>query len=184
MFDSKNINRYRHIQSIRCLNVFSYAMKKYTSDVNLLQEYETLKIQKKFDISLSSKVVEAHINENQIEQANKVLALTRDNIRHFYIKSSVVKLYIDKCIELNRLNEAKSCIQNEVINPVEGRILASTLIDLSIALSENGCHESAIYLIKSVEVSKILNDRRNKEFPRILNYYVQKNDYPRLQGDV
>ena len=72
VFDSKNINRYRHIQSIRCLNVFSYTMKKYTSDVNLLQEYETLKIQKKFDISLSSKVVEAHINENQIEQANKV----------------------------------------------------------------------------------------------------------------
>ena len=183
--DNGNIDSYRYQQSIRCLNVFSCALKEYSTNIYLLtREYDKLKNRKKFDISLSTKLVEAHLNENQIEEATEVLLLTRKNIKHFYIKSSVVKLYIDKCIELNRLEEAKNCIQNEVIYPVNGRILASTLIDLSIALSENGWHESAIYLIKSLEGSKILNDRRTKEFPRILNYYVQKCDHPRLQGDV
>ena len=83
---------------------------------------------------------------------------------------------------MNLLSEAINCIQREVNGPNDARVLASTLIDLSIALAESGRHEDAISLIKGVNVSKIFNDRKNKEFNRFLDYCAQKGDDHRLQG--
>ena len=128
-------------------------------------------------------LVESYIKSNKFDEANQVIEETRKNVKHYYIKSNVIELYIDECIKLNLMKEAKNCIKNEVVAPKGARILASTLIDLFIKLSENGEKEDAICMIKSVETSKIFNDRRDKEFTRVLRYYVEKSDDFRLQGN-
>ena len=177
-----NVINNSKIKARQYLSIFSSNPKEYSNIHSLKQQYDSLKSKQKFDISLSSKLVVSYINENLLDDANEVIERTRLDIKHFFIKSSVIKLYIDKCIELNLLSKAINCIQREVNGPKDARVLASTLIDLSIALAESGRHEDAISLIKSVNVSKIYNDRKNKEFSRFLDYCAQKGDEHRLQG--
>ena len=181
-FDGDSLQSF---QPKRYFNIYSYVSKEYSNSLHSLkQNYDNLKSRNEFKTRLSSMLVESYIKSNQLEEANKVIEETRKNVKHYFIKSDVIKIYIDKCIELNIMNEAKNCIQNEVVGPKDAKILPSTLIDLSLAMSENGHHDDAIRLIKSVKVSKILNDRRDKEFARILGYYVEKCDHLRLQGIV
>ena len=182
LLDCNVINSYSKIKARQNLSIFSYNPKEHTNIHSLKQQYDSLKSKQKFNISLSSKLVVSYINENLLDEANEVIERTRLDIKHFFIKSSVIKLYIDKCIELNLLSKAINCIQREVNVPKDARVLASTLIDLSIALAESGRNEDAISLIKSVKVSKIFNDRRDKEFNRFLDYCAQKGDEDRLQG--
>ena len=170
-------------QPKRYFNLYTFYSKEYSNSLHSLkQNYDNLKSRNEFNTRASSMLVESYIKSDQLEEANKVIEETRKHIKHYFIKSDLIKMYIDKCIELNIMNEAKNCIQNEVVGPKDAKILPSTLIDLSLAMSENGHHDDAMCLIKSVKVSKIFNDRRDKEFARILGYFVEKCDHLRLKG--
>jgi hypothetical protein len=138
----------------------------------------------KFDIALSNKLIESYINQNQLTEANAVILSTRNEIKHFYVKGSTVKAYVDMCINSNRLRDAEKFIYDEVTVPKGGKIFASTLSDLSIAFAEHGWHNDALLLLEKVDGSKILTDRQTKEFVKILNYYAEHDDNLRLQGDV
>ena len=183
--------RYRSIvtkgvlqRNIQSLLDKSKANKYSTNSGELFKEYSKMKKIGKFDIALSNKLIEAYINQNKLTEANEVILSTRNEIKHFFVKGTTVKAYVDICINSNRLREAENFINQEVTIPKEGKIFASTLSDLSIAFAENGWHKDALLLLKKVDRSKILTDRQRKEFAKILNYYVEHDDNLRLQGDA
>ena len=59
-----------------------------------------------------------------------------------------------------------------------GKIFASTLIDLSIAMAENGWHEEALNLLRSTDQAKVLTLRKgwSSDSSRLLAHYVEKED--------
>lgn len=181
--------RYRSIvtngvlkRNIQSLLDKSKANKCSTTSSELFNEYSKMKKTGKFDIALSNKLIESYINQNQLTEANAVILSTRNEIKHFYVKGSTVKAYVDMCINSNRLRDAEKFIYDEVTVPKGGKIFASTLSDLSIAFAEHGWHNDALLLLEKVDGSKILTDRQTKEFVKILNYYAEHDDNLRLQA--
>ena len=183
----KFINVTRILQTRRlhlCLNHYNHNVENSKNVKDLILKYAKLKKSNKFDVSLSSKLIEAYIKEGQLEDAKTVIQSTRKEIKHFFVKATIVKLYIDKCIETHQLKEAKKFISQEVNQPKDGKIFAASLADLSIAFADHGWHEDVLDILNQTETSKILNDRQRKEFSRILTHYVDQEDLTHLEGKL
>lgn len=170
--------------NVQSLIKISNVQKYSTHSSEIFEEIKSLKGKGKDYIALNNKLIESYINENELEKANGVILSTRKHIKHFFIKSTAVKQYIDVCIKNNRLKDAEKFIHQEVSLPKDAKILASTIIDLAIAFADNGLHKDALCLLENIDHSKIYLDRQKKESSRILDYYVEINDNVRLQGDV
>ena len=174
-------NKNIHLSSITNLP------KQYPSNAKDLQKrFTKLQSQKQFDSALSSKLIEAYVNEGRIEEANKVITSTRKIYKNFIVDPMVIKWYVDSCIKNALVKKAQEFIHEEVTMGTSTKIFGSTLIDLCIAMAEHGWHEDALKLLRGTTPEKILTLRKgwSSDSSRLLAYYVEKEDSLRLQGDV
>ena len=162
-----------------CVNVKNYKAIKNTS------QHQELKIQSKLTKNeKTQKAIEKCLQDEKLDEASNIIKSTRKFVKHFFIRATLITQYINIFIKNKRLRDAIVFIQEEVNMPKEGRVYASTLIDLAIALEEQNSHKDAMELLENIDSSKILNDRRTKDFSRLLSYYVDNKDSSKLQGNA
>ena len=159
-------------------------VKNYKAINNISPRHE-LKTQNKLTKNeKTQKAIETCLQDEKLDEASNIIKSTRKFVKHFFIRATLITQYINIFIKNERLHDAIVFIQEEVNVPKEGRIYASTLIDLAIALEEQNSHKDAMELLENIDSSKILNDRRTKDFSRLLSYYVDNKDSSKLQGNA
>ena len=159
-------------------------VKNYKA-INNIDQHQELKTKNKLTKNeKTQKAIEICLQDEKLDEASKIIKSTRKFVKHFFIRATVITQYINIFIKNKRLHDAIVFIQEEVNMPKDGRIYASTLIDLAIALEEHNSHKDAMELLENIDSSKILNDRRTKDFSRLLSYYVDKKDSSKVQGNA
>lgn len=149
----------------------------------LEKEFKTLKVNRKYNSSLSSKLIQAYIDQCQFEKAKDVIKSTRKFDQKFVLEPMLIKWYVDQCIKNNVLKKAQYLLDEEVNKNPGGKAFASTFIDLSIAMAERGWHEEALNSLRRMVRAKVLTLRKGwfADSSRLLKYYTEKGDYKRLQ---
>ena len=181
--DEKKYNLFKAKQIYSSTGIY-LNVKKYKANNNINQ-HQGLKTQNKLTKNeKTQKAIETCLQDENLDEASKIIKSTRKFVKHFFIRATLITQYINIFIKNKRLHDAIVFIQEEVNMPKDGRIYASTLIDLAIALEEQNSHKDAIELLENIDSSKILNDRRTKDFSRLLSYYVDKKDSSKLQGNT
>ena len=162
-----------------------YVNVKNYKAINNIDQHQELKTKNKLTKNeKTQKAIEICLQDEKLDEASKIIKSTRKFVKHFFIRATVITQYINIFIKNKRLHDAIVFIQEEVNMPKDGRIYASSLIDLVIALEEQNSHKDAVELLENIDSSKILNDRRTKDFSRLLSYYVDKKDSSKLQGNA
>ena len=147
------------------------------------KEFKKLEVERKYNSSLSSNLIGVYIDQCQFERS---LHRARKVNQKFVLEPTVIKWYVDQCIKNNVLKKAQYLLDEEVNRNPSGKAFASTFIDLSIAMAERGWHEEALNSLRRMVRAKVLILRKGwfADSSRLLNYYTDKGDNIRLQGDI
>ena len=142
--------------------------------------FDQMKNDGEIAFKISDRLIQQYIKEDQMDKADKVLRLSRQNGRPFALSPTTLDAMVDGYLKQDRLEDAKDVIFSELSLAYNRKVKCSTLMKWLAAVARTDDHAEVMETLERLDPSRVL-EKEGKHVNLLQNVYVERKDVEKLQ---